>query len=191
MTDASGTLDDVYLEWLYGKVGAVSNRNPGRSYWRLMSQLYSIPFNWFVHNDDNRVLDGLDLRIEFLAEVDQTPDDPSGDWLNLECSFLEMLIALARRVSFDTPDSLYEWFWIFMKNLELDRYNDEIYEIAIQEEVAEVVKRVIDRRYSRNGDGGLFPLEKTPNDQRKVELWYQMQEYLMERFPIADDSAWI
>jgi hypothetical protein len=40
-------------------------------------------------------------------------------------------------------------------------------------------QRVINRTYGPDGSGGLFPLHK-PHilDQRRVELWYQMQYYL-------------
>ena len=40
------------------------------------------------------------------------------------------------------------------------------------------------REYSDNGHGGLFPLKNPKKDQRKVEIWYQMTEYINENYPI-------
>jgi hypothetical protein len=40
---------------------------------------------------------------------------------------------------------------------------------------------VIHRYYQPNGHGGFFPLENPQDDQRHVELWYQLNEYVMER----------
>lgn len=179
-TNGVGTLDDAYLEWLYGKVGAIRNRNPARSYWKLIKQLYATQFIWFIRNDNNRSADGLDLRIEFLEETDYDIDDPYHLWMDMECSMLEMLIALSRRLAFETDDSEVRWFWRLMQNLEIDRYTDELYEISIQEEVEEALYRVNNRTYSRDGVGGLFPLRNARRDQRKVELWYQMSSYLLE-----------
>jgi hypothetical protein len=36
------------------------------------------------------------------------------------------------------------------------------------------------RLYTTSGYGGLFPLEEPKEDQRKVEIWYQMMAYLGE-----------
>ena len=33
-----------------------------------------------------------------------------------------------------------------------------------------------------NGTGGLFPLKRPRVNQRRVEVWYQMSEYLMENY---------
>lgn len=178
----SGTTDDRYLEWLYGLVAAVRNRNPARSYWKLLKQLYTTEFVWLVSNDDNRVEDGKELRFEFVAE--QGSDGVDTDWMNLGCSMLEMLVALARRASFETTLSADEWFWILLRNIGLDRYSDTVYTSANKAEITDVLERVIYRTYNHTGRGGLFPLKYTTHDQRKVELWYQLSEYLMEEYPV-------
>ena len=48
--------------------------------------------------------------------------------------------------------------------------------------MALILNKIIDRGYSRRGVGGLFPLKYSKNDQRKVELWYQMHSYLIENY---------
>lgn len=180
MTDG-GTLDDAYFEWLYSQIGALRNRNPTRNYWRLCRKLYTTEFVWFVPNDDNRVEDGKELRLEFLESTGyRLRGHQDREWMSLGCSMFEMLIALARLAAFESDRSPVEWFWRFMHNLELDRYSDDIYEVSIEEEVEETLDRVNRRTYSANGVGGLFPLRRSTQDQRKIELWYQMSTYLME-----------
>lgn len=178
----TSTLDDRYFEWLYSNVAATRNRNPSRSYWKLLRQLYTKEFVWLIPNDDNRMEDGKELRYEFL-DVEGI-DEIDRNWMDLGCSMLEMLIALARRASFEydrmTP---VEWFGIFLHNLELDRYNDLAYDSRVSRQIDEVLDRVIFRSYSPNGHGGVFPLQHTTRDQRKVELWYQLAEYVLEEYP--------
>lgn len=174
----NGTLDDRYLEWLYGLVGAVSNRNPDRSYWNLAKQLYTKPFTWFVANDDNRAEDGRDLRYEFLADQEL---DRDRDWLELDCSIFEMLIALSRRMAFEADGDALEWFWRFIQNLDIYNYTDSNYNIQARDEIEYALDRLVNRSYSPDGRGGLFPLRRSTQDQRKVELWYQMASYVMER----------
>lgn len=181
---SEGTLDDRYLEWLYTKFGATRNRNPSRSYWHLAVQLYRKPFRFFIGNDENRALDGIELRYEFIHETGETEIDMT--WMELECSFLEMLIALARRVAFETDGYPAAWFGKFLENLEIVRYTDDIYEVSIEEEINEVLDRVNQRTYSFEGVGGLFPLRNADRDQRVIEIWYQMSAYINEGAYVAN-----
>lgn len=175
----NGTLDDLYLEWLYKEaVGATRDANPARSFWQIAKQLYSIPFEWFVGNDDNRAEDGKCLRDEFVAENDI--QDVDIDWMELDCSMLEMLIAISRRASFESSGEPGDWFWHFLRTMGIDHYSDLRYNAHAKAEIAHKVEIIIYRKYGRNGDGGLFPLRNAPKDQRKAELWEQMAFYLRE-----------
>lgn len=178
----TGTLDDVYLEWLYSHIGSVKSRNPERSYWKLALKLYTTPFKALVINDVNRAEDGRELRAIFREQTGYRMDDIERQlFMDLDCSMLEMLIALSDRVAFQTDELLEGWFWRFMHNLGgLERYSDDLYEISIDEEVEEALNRVIWRTYSSDGTGGLFPLRYADHDQRKIELWYQMSAYILE-----------
>lgn len=180
MTNVNDSLDGAYLEWLYSQVGIVQNRNPARSHWKLLLQLYTTQYRWFIPNDDNRVEDGKALRLLFLDETRYPLDDPFGHFFSIECSMLEMLIALAQRAAFDSEGSPAEWFWRLLHNLGIDGYTDDIHEISIAEEVEEVLEQINSRSYGPDGSGGLFPLRDAQNDQRVVELWYQLQAYLFE-----------
>lgn len=174
----SPPLDDRYLEWLYGQIGAVRNRNPARSYWLLAKQLYSREFVWLIANDDNRAEDGLLLREEFMSEQDSDEVDPA--WMVLGCSMLEMLIGLSRRASFATEIDTGEWFWIFMDQLDFKTFTDARFTNEVEAFVDDAIDRVIFRTYSSDGSGGLFPLLHPTSDQRRVQLWYQLSAYLLE-----------
>ena len=179
MTNNYGTLDDLYLEWLYGQVAPISNPNPARSYWTLLRHLYVRQFVWSVPNDDNRAEDGRYLRHEFLEVTGYILDDVGAMWFDLECSMLEMLLALSRRAAFQSEKEVGDWFWHFMDNLGFRYMTDDSFGLAEEREVEEVLDRVINRTYSANGEGGLFPLASHHQDQREVELWYQMSTYLL------------
>lgn len=175
----SKPLDELYLEWLYSQVGSVRIRTRSKTYWSLLRQLYIKEFVWIIPNDDNRVEDGRDLRIKFLEQCGLEDVDP--DWMGLGCSFLEMLIGLAKRLSFEDGRGVAFWFWQLIENLKLDYLNDALFEDDDVEVVDEVLNTVIWRTYHYNGNGGLFPLRYPEEDQRDVEIWYQLNAYILER----------
>lgn len=172
----SHLLDEQYLEWLYSQVASVKTRTRSRTYWNILRQLYCKEFAWFVPNDDNRAEDGRYLRYEFVEELGL---DMEEDWFHLPCSMLEMMIGLSRRLSFEAEGEPRWWFWHLMGNLGLHELNDAV-EYS-EEEVDEVLDRVIWRTYLPDGRGGLFPLKHAEQDQTRVELWYQLSAYLLER----------
>lgn len=171
-----GSLDNRYLTWLYSQVANPNTRTGPRTYWNLCNQLVHIEFAWFVPNDDNRAEDGRELRAEWTATF---KEDAPHEWLSLGCSFLELLIGLARRLAFETDGSVSDWFWQLISNLGLSGYNDGRGNFK-HEEVEDITSAVIWRTYDRDGNGGLFPLRRASKDQRKVEIWYQLSEYLLQ-----------
>jgi hypothetical protein len=171
----AGTLDDQYLTWLYGQVAEVKTRKSSRTYWDLLRQLYSIEFVWFVPNDDNRAEDGRELRSEWAAELGELVNP---EWLSLGCSFLEMLIALSRRLAFEAEGDTSSWFWHLLNNMELLGFNDRSH--FSEQEVEDRTSTVIWRTYGYDGNGGMFPLRNPNQDQRKTEIWYQLSEYLLQ-----------
>lgn len=170
----SALLDEQYLTWLYNQVGSVKATPPVQSYWNLIRHLYKREYVWFIANDDNRVGDGLDLRHEFVHNTGIEPDEA---WMHLGCSVLEMLIALSRRLSFTAGGEPREWFWRLLNNLGVGGWNDVVYKA---DELEEILDTFIFRSYTFDGHGGLFPLGMAEHDQRQVEVWYQMHEYLYE-----------
>lgn len=170
-------LDELYLKWLYGQVGSVKEKNPSRTYWRLLKHLYTKEFVWFIPNDDNRAEDGKDLRYVFVEEQKINPVDEG--WYRLGCSLLEMLIGVSRRLAFETDNEALGWFWKLIENLGLEQFNDNV--PYPEDKIEEILNTVIFRTYTRNGHGGLFPLRRATKDQREREIWYQLCDYIFEQ----------
>lgn len=173
----SQPLDELYFTWLYSQVADTRIKNPARTYWRMLKVLFTTEFVWYVPNDDNRMEDGRDLRCEF-ADRERLKDIDSS-WMNLGCSMFELLIALSRRLSFEAEGESRVWFWEMIDNLGLRGFTDHA---SFKDEfVRDILNVVIFRTYSSTGEGGLFPLQKECVDQRRVEIWYQMSAYVLER----------
>ena len=166
-----------YFEWLWNFTkcrGHSQNR-------KIITLLHNIEFRYSIPMDANREEDGIDLRYRFVTEVG-IPKNYQEVYAYLDgpCSVLEMMIALAIRCEesiMDDPDigdRTSEWFWLMMKNLGLDYMSDRKFDRDIAEEKISIF---LDRKYKRNGEGGLFVVNGR-RDLRKVEIWYQMCWYL-------------
>lgn len=169
-------LDELYLEWLYDQVGAVGT-DPSTGHWELLKILATKEFVWIVPNDDNRAEDGRFLRHEFLSEQNLKLDDPH--WMRLGCDMFELLVGISRRLAFEGDGEPREWFWEMINNLGLYNYRDGGH-IPVGT-INEVLDDLIWRTYEPDGRGGLFPLKYPEQDQRDVEIWYQLNAYLLER----------
>lgn len=166
----SDLVEEQYLDWLIYKIG-------GDKYRSLCEQLYKTSFIWFIPNDDNRDEDGRQLRSDFLDEVKVYP---FGEWRIRDCSVLELILGVAHRLSYDSNINSDDWFWELITNLGLLKYNDASYDRTTNTEVNKIIRKLNNRTYKRDGSGGLFPLSNHNEDQRKVEIWYQMSSYLLE-----------
>lgn len=173
-------LDERYLVFLYSRVADAQEKDPNKTFWSLFKHMYSTEFVWFIPNDDNRVEDGRDLRHEFRNTQNTNWEDT--EWMGMPCSLLEMVLGLANRLSFEADGSAKRWFWLMLKNAGLRRFTDASYaRRGTAEKVEDILQALVFRGYDRSGQGGFFPLERPRRDQRKEELWYQLQAYLLER----------
>lgn len=168
----------AYLHWLEPQVREEGHQS--RTYSDLLSLMHAKEFVWLVPNDDNRIVDGLDVRREFLREA-KTPNDLSIEAFG-PVSVLEVLIGLSRRMAFVAEGSAEGWAWQFLGNLELHRMSDPLSRIEVAQ-VDDVLESLIWRTYNVDGTGGFFPLAKPEEDQTQVELWYQMCAYVEEIHP--------
>lgn len=161
-----------YFEWLCKQVHVENDR----AYTQLFHILFDKEFAWTVHNDENRLTDGCELRHEFFG--------PGDFLLNKGATVLEVIIALSRRLEFNSLDdrNADEWAWQLIKNLHLHRCWDPL-SLRKQAQVHEVLDRLIWRQYNNDGEGGFFPLRNPEQDQTKIEIWYQMSAYLIEQDP--------
>jgi hypothetical protein len=168
----------AYFHWLEQQVR--DEGRPTHTYSEVMEMMFSKEFVWTVPNDDNRVQDGLDLRLDFLDES-EAPDSLRPEHLG-PCSVLEVLIGLSRRLAFMAGGNPEGWAWQLVVNLELHRMADPLSRTK-QHQVNEKLDAVIWRTYRPDGTGGFFPLAWPDDDQTQIELWYQMNAYVMEINP--------
>lgn len=185
------SLKEEYFDWLCAQAGV--NGRPG--YRKLCHLLHEKRFRWKIHNDDNRCQDGLELRDHFidLMHLDESHTEVRY-FLKGECTVLEMMVALAKRINgqmFDLDrkdDQTERWFREMITNLNLHRFTDGIFPDKELSPVAEaeaddVLERFMERTYDIYGRGGLFPLKRRPpEDQTNVEIWYQLMLYLDENY---------
>jgi hypothetical protein len=167
-------IDRQYLEWLYDLVGRQAKNV---EHWLLLKELVSSEFLPMpdAPSDENRSADGIALRWEFIRH-DIRLRAPR-HWYDMECSVLELMIGIARHLAFEMGEDTGVWFWLMLDNLGLSRYNDRRFH-GLQ--VQRIIERFVWRQYSYNGNGGLFPLNEPHQDQRHVELWFQMESYMLE-----------
>lgn len=174
-------IKEDYFQWLCRKVLA---DDPDHSYWILLKELHKKEFYSLVDRDFNRECDGIELRRDYMFD--------SGNWfmdISGSCTVLEMLIALSEKINGmlsegESKDQSYIYFWEMITNLGLDVVTDEDYPQYGPFYIDERVNRFVDREYDRNGNGGIFPIKNSAKDQRGIEIWFQMQEYLLENYPI-------
>jgi hypothetical protein len=161
-------LDIDYYAWLTSQIHIPN----GKDYGDLFERMHNLEFVWTVPNDDNRVQDGLDLRYEFA--------DSKKNNINLPAvTFLEVLVALSRRVAFTAGGDPKRWAWRLLKNLRLTKMSDPLTNGKV-ERINDILDAVIWRTYEPNGRGGFFPLKYSTEDQTKIEIWYQMNKYVIE-----------
>ena len=175
----SKRVEEQYFQFLKSQVQNINHHN-------LLNCLHNIDFYGLVPNDDNREIDGIKLR-----EIFDTHERRGGTAPFLcqakPCTMLEMLIGLAYRMENELSIGqnnpiMPECFWILIANLGLDWADDSVFQPSDELIIQNRVLTVISRSYMRNGNGGLFPLRRAVQDQRKVEIWYQMSAWILENF---------
>lgn len=175
-------MENRYFDFLCGIIGR------SQEYSILLDELHKIKFYSLIPNDDNRGADGLYLRSTFLDEVGPSwsPSLPTG-----QCTVLEMMVGLAYRLEFETAQSKWEktvseWFWILIDNLGLINYDNDAYFTngKVETDIPKIIDRMLAREYDADGNGSLFPLKNPKKDQRRIEIWYQMTNYILENYPI-------
>lgn len=150
----------------------------------LLDRLWRKEFYSVLPNDQNRAKDGIFLRDVLGEDVNYGIFGP--------CRVLEMLIALSKRMEFnlegtDCDEDYVDLFWEMLGNLDILQFDNlAILEDAQTLQLDHILTDWLDRKYSSDGSGGIFPLKNwTKNGykrQNKVELWYQMMSYLCENY---------
>jgi hypothetical protein len=168
-------ITERYFDWLHLTV-----EHPFRDYVKLLRVMFETEFVALIPNDQNRAEDVEELRRTFMYEMSENEE------LDIPVSVLEVMITLSERMydlTYD-PETMdhkpHSWFWTLVSNLELADYEDQEWGPASGEEIEHILKTMINRNYAYNGSGGLFPLAYPEQDQRDVELWYQMQYWVAD-----------
>lgn len=186
----SDPLSEDYLHWLASQIRGEDDGHPGRTYEGLCAIMFETEFVFLPHvpNDNNRIGDGLDLRVEFCHQM-EIPLGDTGQFLDKNetvpvppCSCLEVLIGLSRRLSFIAGGSAEGWAWVLMNNLELHRITDPVGRSKARR-AKDILEKCIWRTYEPDGRGGFFPLFQPDEDQTRIELWYQLAAYVNEMYP--------
>lgn len=163
-------IEKEYFEWLVQMVDGEEDVD-------LLYELDMYDFQPIIEMDKNRCADGLELRRLFGIDYGYEDFD-----MDKDCSVLEMLVGLAVRMNdltqeIEEDSKIDRWFWEMISNLEIPK-NTNIQRAYINQKI----DILTDRTYDFDGSGGLFPLNDPETDQRELELWYQMNQYLAENY---------
>lgn len=161
------------------------------TYFMLAMKLHHMRFKPILPNDDNRCKDGLALRSRFSLISSAFNDYSAIDFPDI--SMLEFFIALADRIDRDIMygpgkelDRSKEWFWVMMYNCGFTEFTDLRWDAKTDIFVDDKITNIVKRNYNFDGSGGIFPLKNPREDQRSVEIWYQMQSYFYENYDELD-----
>lgn len=167
-----------YIHWVLEDKLGLTNQEI-RKYYNVAKTLTQIEFVWRHPMDENRAIDGLELRSDFEYETGDYLDKSSG--LMGPCTFFEMLAALAIRCenqlmrNLSEGDRTSKWFFEFLDNLDL--LDDRIREKDIINTVEDFMDGKID----------MFPLKKRGIIQKNEQIWKQLSAYINENY-IFEDS---
>lgn len=173
-------MEEKYYEWL---IESIDPLGTARDYYQpVLRKLYSTDFRWShrFEDDRNRAEDGLTLRTIFADVVGLDVADLG---LNeTPCSCLEMMVAIARRIELEIlsmpgEDDIPKWFWRFIEGLGLGAFKPEI---DTESYIERRINLWLDRKYYRNGYGGIFVVHDDFFDMRKMTIWKQMNAVLNE-----------
>lgn len=172
---------DDYFQWLLEKVEMIK-RPIEEQYIHLFHVLDSVDFYSDHPMDINRIEDALSLRDEY--------DYISGNgrYLGGGASVLEVMIALSMKfhaILYDAEvdDQASDRFWELLDNTGLMLCVDDEYGVGWDEGyVCDIITIILNKEYDRYGSGSFFPVRRSRKDHRKLELWYQMHDYIDEKY---------
>lgn len=169
-----------YFDWLVYIVAPDYRQRD--HYTKLLLALYSTEFYWVINRDKNRAADGLDMRDQYERETGLYCDAYG------PCTVLEMLIALAIRCENElmymydpgAGNQTERWFWMMIDNLGMSRFDD--YHHFDELEIDDILARFMDRNYGPDLEYCPFPVQNWVPGFEKMELAYQMNYYVKEKF---------
>lgn len=166
--DYSSASMENYIRWVMKDKLGMSDKEI-KDYTPLIMDLSDIEFVWNHPMDENRAIDGLELRSDFEYETGEYLDKNSG--LMPKCSVFEMLAALSIRCedqlmyNSSLGNRTSKWFFEMLDNLNLDKNS------KVNDKIAEDIV-----------SGDAFPLKNSRIDQKNEQIWKQLSAYLNENY---------
>lgn len=180
------SMEFEYFKWL---IGSIDPLGTARDYYQpVLEELYLRDFEWGhrFQDDANRAFDGVVLREEFASERGMPVSEIGIDWK--PCSCLEMMIGIARRMEYEIlampgEENIAKWFWRFIENMGLINFRENCGHGTGISEVEFIDSKInlwLNRKYSKDGRGGIFVVKAGFFDMRKMPIWKQMSAVLNE-----------
>lgn len=186
-------MSDIFIDYMNYLDGIVhiSSENPLDQYTKLASTLLDIEFFYTLPLDENRVTEAMELRTDFLAEVygitstEGRLDVNEEAFLSRPMSVLEVMVALAKscedRIMYiPGQNRTHFWFHLMLENLGFEGFADGKYSDEIAAFVEEHMEEVLNRDYDFYGEGGFWPCYSGQVDAKTVDMWMQMNRFLVE-----------
>lgn len=170
---------EEYQAWL---VDFVSDGLPEhRNYGYLLHDLGCKEFTWTLLMDEQRDIDGLYLRRDFMNKYHI---DMDSSFYKMPRSVFEVLAAFSRTIEIQITgtqeyDNFSRFFWIMLDNLGLLKYSDERYNVN---KVYEILDNWMGHFSDESDNPNIFPLKNSKTDKSKIDMWYRMQFWLRENW---------
>lgn len=172
---------DNYYRWLIKNYVSRPATNLVDKYTIVLKLLHKTEFKVICLMDRNRVDGCLNRRVNY--DYNLMTDH------QISVSLLEIVIELSVEMyelgqGYSWNKSQQEWFWLLLANAGLLAYDRTIayLEPTSVDDLQKHIHIINNRQYNTDGSGGFFTLKDNREDQRMVELWYQMSAYMQENY---------
>lgn len=187
--------EQSYFQWLKDLV----DREELENYYWALKLLFQTEFYAVHAMDENRAADGKTLRDRYVFEECSTKTEEDFFYADMSgpTNMLEVMIGLTERMdaelylpSVNDRQEYVDSFWELFRNAGFDQFKDcDIFDRWNPTVFNSHISKILDRKYHKDGHGGFFPLKgKLSDDQRDIEMWYQMQAYLIENYPVGEED---
>lgn len=190
---------DSYYSWLCSESGISGE---------LAILLFETDFRWVddIPDDENRGKEALSLRERYAEHLTMNDDEVFTKEIrkNIDLivknllgppSLFEVLVSLARdmdgMLNLESKPQVPVYFARLMSNAGFDHYDDEDYDHRPEKVMGywkKLIDRILDRTYSEDGKGGLFPLKHPKSDQRKRSLWNQLNDWVDQEMDETEET---
>lgn len=181
----SPATSDMYIRWVCEERLCLDEEEYDRLLY-LIRTLNDIEFTYTILMDENRAMDGLEMRKDFSYETNRYLDKSSG--LLPNCTVFEMMVALAYKCENTIMYSYKEdfcpkkWFFIMLDNLGISDCTNDNWNGETSDYIYNKIHAMLFRKYNKNGFGGLFVIKNRNIDMRDQEIWKQLTAFLNENY---------